>query len=272
MLNKLDITNRRSMTLSLSMIENDSGYQMADIEGLDPVKAILVSTSYANQNGEQYQGSTRGPRDVKITLDLQPDGESTFTTLREGLYTYLMPESEVRLRFYKDSGLFVDLVGVVETHSSPQFKEDPNVVVGVRCFQPDFLDPRVVIRSGSSVDGTVNTAIDYPGNLEASTIIRLYVNRTLEDFSIYNTPEDGILRQMDFSGSLIAGDELIISSIRGAKGITLRRASVSSSYLWGRTPQSAWIEIFEGVNQFRVYASGDPIPYELEYVVRYGGI
>jgi hypothetical protein len=271
-LNKLDITNRRMMTLSLSMLENESGYQIADIEGLDPVKATLVSTSYAQQNGEQYQSSTRGVRDVKIKFELQPDGVETFTTLRENLFVYLMTQQEVRLRFYKESGLFVDLVGVVETHSSPSFKEDPDVTVGIRCFQPDFLDPRVVIREGNSVDGVINTAITYPGNLEASTILRMYINRELEDFSVYNTPEDGILRQLDFSGELIAGDELIISSVRGNKGITLKRASVTSSYLWGRTPQSAWIELFEGINQFRVYASGDPIPYELEYVVRYGAI
>lgn len=272
MLNKLDITNRRGMTLSLEMEENDSGYQIADIDGLTPVKAILVSTSYAGQNGEQYQSSRRGPRDVKIKLDLQPTGLSTFTSLREGLYTYLMPQQQVRLRFYKESGLYVDLTGVVEDHTAPLFVEDPEVTVTLRCFQPDFLDPRIVIRSGNSVDTTVNTAINYPGNLEASTIIRLFVNRALEDFTIYNTPEDGVLRKMDFSGDLIAGDELIISSVHGAKGITLKRSGVSSSYLFGRTPQSAWIELFEGVNQFRIFATGDPIPYELEYVVRYGAI
>lgn len=272
MLHKIDITNRRMMTLSLSMFENASGYQIADIEGLDPVKANLVSTSYAKQNGEQYQSSTRGARDVKITFDLQPDGESTYTSLRESLYTYLMPQQQVRLRFYKESGLFVDLVGIVETHSSPSFKEDPTAIVSVRCHQPDFLDPRIVIHPGTSIDGSTNTAIVYPGNLEATTIIRLFVNRELEDFSIYNTPEDGITRKMDFSGELIAGDELIISSVKYSKGLTLKRAGISSSYLWGQTPQSAWIELFEGTNQFRVYAPGDPIPYELEYVVRFGGI
>lgn len=272
MLSKLEITNRRSMTLSLEMMENESGYQIADIDGLDPVKANLVSTSYAGQDGEQYQSSTRGPRDIKIKFDLQPDGTSTFTSLRKNLYVYLMPQSQVNLRFFQTTGLYVDIVGVVETHSSAQFREDPTVEVNLRCFQPDFLDPRVVILEGNTVVDDTNTAIDYPGNLEASTILRLLVNRALTDFTIYNTPEDGIIRQLDFSGSLIAGDELIISSVKGAKGITLRRAGVNSSYLYGRTPQSAWIELFEGINQFRVYALGDPVPYELEYVVRYGGI
>lgn len=272
MLSKLDITNRRSMTLSLEMEENSSGYQIADILGLDPVKANLVSTSYPNQNGEEYQGSTRGPRDIKLLLDLEPDGVETFFTLRKKLYTYLMPQSQVGLRFSLESGLTLELVGIVENHSSPQFKEDPDVEVDIRCFQPDFLDPEVVILTGGTVDDSDNTAISYPGTLEASTILRLYVNRTLTDFTIYNTPEDGVVRQLDFSGALIAGDELIISSVKGSKGITLKRSGVSSSYLFGRTPQSAWIELFEGINQFRVHALGDPVPYELEYVVRYGGI
>jgi hypothetical protein len=272
MLSKVEITNRRSMMLTLDMMENDSGYQIEDIEGLDPVKANLVSTSYSGQNGEEYQGSTRGPRDIKFKLDLQPNGVSTFSSLRENLYTYLMPQQQVKMRFHKTSGLYVDILGVVETHSAPQFRQDPNVEVNLRCFQPDFLDPRVVILDGNTVSDSTNTAIEYPGNLEASTIIRLYPNRALEDFTIYNTPEDGIVRQLNFSGALISGDELIISSVKQAKAITLKRAGVSSSYLYGRTPQSAWIELFEGINQFRVYASGDPVPYELEYVVRYGGI
>lgn len=272
MLNRLDVTNKRSMTLSLDMFENNNGYQIVDIEGLDPVKAKLVSTSYPGVNGEQYQTSTRGARDIKIILDLQPDGLDTFYSLRKNLYTYFMPQSQVGMRFSLDSGLNLELVGIVEEHSSPQFKEDPGVEITLRCFQPDFLDPNVVIRSGNTVSTSTNTTIEYPGNLEASTIFRLYLNRSLSDFTIYNTPEDGIVRQLDFSAALIAGDELIISSVKGSKSITLKRSGISSSLLVGRSPQSAWIELYEGNNQFRVYTPGDPVPYELEYVVRYGGI
>lgn len=272
MLNRVDVLNRRGMTLSLPMMENTSGYQIADIEGLDPVKANLVSTSYAGQNGEQYQGSTRAARDLKFIIDLQPHGSDNYFSLRKNLYTYFMPQSEVGMRFFLDSGLYVDLKGVVETHSSPQFAKDPVVQIGVRCFQPDFLDPRVVILEGLTVDDSENTPIEYPGNLEASTIFRLFLNRPETDFAIYNTPEDGIVRQLNFSGTLLSGDELIISSVKNQKGIKLIRSGIESSYLRGRTPQSAWIELFEGINQFRVYASGDPIPYELEYVVRYGAI
>jgi hypothetical protein len=122
------------------------------------------------------------------------------------------------------------------------------------------------------VDDSTNTEIDYPGTIETGTVLTLNVNRVLAAFTIYNMDEAGNLSQLDFDGSLLNGDQLIISSLRGSKGITLIRASVSSSYLYGRSAQSSWIEFLEGLNEFRVYAPGDPVPYELEYIVRYGGL
>ena len=273
MLKQLDVTNRRSMTLSLEMLENDTGYQIADIDGLDPVKATLVSTSFATMDGSQFQSARRGARNIKLILDLQPDFDvNTYTTLRKNLYTYFMPKSQVNLRFYQTSGLYLDIVGIVEEHSAPLFSEDPTVTISLMCFQPDFVDPRMVTYEGNTVASGTTHAIDYPGTVESGTVLTLHVDRSLSAFTIYNTGEDGILQQLDFAASLLDGDELVISSIRGSKGITLTRAAVSSSYLYGRTAQSAWIELIEGINQFRVYALGDPIPYTLEYLVRYGGL
>lgn len=260
------------MTLVLEMLENDSGYQ-AQFEGLEPVKANLVSSSFVGIDGQQFQSASREARNIIIKLDLHPDFVTdTFTTLRNKLYTYLMPKSEINMRFHLVSGLYVDISGIVEEHSSPMFEQDPEVEVSVMCFKPDFIDPQMITLSGGTVsDGTI-TPVNYPGNIEVGIVLTLNVNRTLPAFSMYNTGEDGVLTQMDFSGSLIAGDQLIVSSVRRAKGITLIRAGISSSYLFGRTAQSGWIEFSEGINQFRIYAVGDPVPYEVEYFVRYGGL
>lgn len=273
MLKQFDVTTRRGTSLSFEMQENDSGYQVADIDGLDPVKATLVSTSFAGWDGVQFQSAKRDPRNIKIKLDLHPDFVTdTFTTLRKRLNSYFMPKSEVTLRFYETTGLYVDIKATVESLSAPLFAEDPDVEISLMAFQPDFVDPKMVTLAGNTVSTTTNTPINYPGTIETGTVLTLNVNRTLAAFSIYNTGEDGVLHQLDFSGSLLAGDQLVISSLKGAKGITLTRSGVSSSLLYGRSAQSSWIELMEGINQFRVYAPGDPIPYELEYMVRYGGL
>lgn len=273
MLNKVEITNSRGNVLSLPMQENDDGYQVASIEGLEPVKATLVSTSYAGADGENFQSAKLPARNIKFEIDLDPDyNPKTYTDLRRDLYTFFMPKSQITLRFYLTSGLYLDIVGVVEEFSSPLFEEDPTVNISVMCYQPDFIDARRVTVEGYTVDDMTNTEVDYPGTVQTGTVVTLHVNRAVSDFTIYSTDEGGNLNQLDFSGSLLSGDELVISSLRGNKGITLTRATVSSSFLYGRSPQSSWIEFMEGLNQFRVYAVGDPIPYDLEYVVRYGGL
>lgn len=273
MLTKVEVTNRRGNVLTLSIDEDDNPYQINDIDGLDPVQATLTSSSYAGNDGEVFQGAKRAARNVKIKLDLDPDFvNDTFTTLRQGLYLYFMPKSEISLRFYTSTGLYVDIKGVVEDFSSPLFEQDPTVDISIMCYQPDFIDPRIVQLEGVSVDDDTNTVIDYPGTVETGVVVTLNLNRPLSEFTIYNTDEGGNLLQLNFAGTLLEDDVLVVSSLRGAKGITLTRTGISSSYLYGRSAQSNWIQLDEGLNNFRIYAPGDPIPYVLEYAVRYGGL
>jgi Phage tail protein len=273
MLTKVDITNRRGNVLTLAINEDDNPYQVNEIEGLDPVEATLTSSSYAGNDGEVFQAAKLDARNIKIKLDLDPEFISnTFTTLRQGLYPFFTPKSQIKLRFYSDTGLYVDINGVVEKMSSPLFQQDPAVDISIMCYQPDFTDPRIIQVDGVSVDDNTATILDYPGTVETGTVVTLNLNRPLTDFTIYNMDEGGNILQLDFSGNLLEDDTLVVSSLKGAKGITLTRAAVSSSYLYGRSSQSNWIQLDEGLNNFWVYAEGDPIPYVLEYVVRYGGL
>lgn len=273
MLTKVEVTNRRGNILTLAIEEGDNPYQVSSIEGLEPVQATLTSSSYAGNDGEVFQWAKRGARNIKIKLDLDPDFvEDTYTTLRQNLYPYFIPKSQIKLRFYSDTGLYLDILGVVEDFSSPLFEQEPAVDISIMCYQPDFTDPRIIQVEGVTVDDTETIVLDYPGSVETGTVVTLNVNRTLTEFTIYNTDEGGNMLQLDFSGELEDGDTLVVSSLRGAKGITLTRTGISSSYLYGRSSQSKWIELDEGLNNFRIYAPGDPVPYVLEYVVRYGGL
>jgi hypothetical protein len=273
MLTKVEVTNRRGNVLALALEEDDNPYQINEIEGLAPVKATLVSSSYAGTDGDVLQSVRRGSRNITIKLDLDPDFiNNDYTSLRQGLYPFFGTKSQIKLRFYSSTGLSVDIVGTVEDMSSALFEQDPKVDISIMCFDPDFIDPRMVTVESLTVEDSETIEIEYPGNIEAGTVITLNANRAMTEFTIYSIDEGGNTLQLDFTGDLEDGDELVISSLKGAKGITLTRAGISSSYLYGRSPQSNWIELTEGVNQFRIYSPGDPVPYVLEYVVRYGGL
>lgn len=270
---KLEITNARGNVLSLQMEEDDGPYQVADIEGLDPGKATLVSTTYPGRAGGTFQSAARPARNIKIKLDFDPDFDAwTYEDARAELYKWFMPGAKIKQRYYLSTGLYLDIDAVVESNDSPIFDKDPDATISLMCYDPDFIDGRMITVSGSSVDDTTNTEIEYPGTVEAGTVLTIHFNRAVSDFTVYNIDEAGGIQQLNFSGTLLNGDTLVISSLDGNKGVTLTRAGVSSSYLYGRTAQSSWINLFEGLNQFRVYAEGDPIPYDLEYRVRYGGL
>ncbi len=273
MLQQVDITNSRGSVLSLQMEQDDGPYQIGTIDGLDPGKATLVATSSAGQDGETYQSGKRPARNIKLNLDFDPDFSSkSYGELRNDLYAWFMPKARITLRFFLSTGLYVDIDGVVESMDSPLFVDDPDASISIMCFQPDFVDGRLASVPGFTVSSSTSTSIDYPGTVEAGTVLTLNLNRAASGFSIYNVDEGAKLQQLDFSGALLNGDKVIVSSLQGNKGITRVRAGVSTSVLYGRSAQSSWINLVEGINHFRVYATGDPIPYTLEYAVRYGGL
>ncbi len=272
MLKQVRVTNRRSMSLTFEVFENDSGYQI-QVDGLGPVKATLSSSSFAGLDGSQYQSARREARNLKIKFDLEPDFVTdTYTSLRKQLYAYFLPKAQITLRFIDTSGLQLDIVGVVEDHTPAMWEADPTVEISVMCFQPDLVDPRIFSLSANTTSGLTTQAINYEGDIDVGTVLTLNANRTISSFSMYNNGEDGIAQQFDFNAGLIAGDVLVVSSLRGNKGITLTRAGISSSYLYGHPSTSGWIYLTQGINQFRVYTTGAAVPYVLEYRTRYGGL
>src|ERR1044072_168996 len=158
MLEKIEVTNSRGNVFTLVMEEDDGGYQVDSIEGLDPVKATLVSTSYAGADGENFQSAKLPARNIKIKLDLDPDfNPKTYTDLRKDLYPFFMSKSQITMRFYLSGGLYLDIAGVVEEISSPLFQEDPQVDISIMCYQPDFIDGRIITVAGHTVADSTNT-------------------------------------------------------------------------------------------------------------------
>lgn len=278
MLTKLDVSTSQGDLLSFQLDDDTSGYLVQNIDGLDPVKATLVSSSFAGVDGEQYQSARRETRNIKLTVGLDPDPlTDTVRGLRKQLYGYLMPKSEVLLTFYDDDGPTVNIVGRVESLESALFTQEPVVDISIVCYDPDFVDPVTVHLPVSgqvlrTTSGTLDTVIFYDGSADTGTVITLNVNRTMSEFTIYYQPPNDDLRQFDFSAPLVAGDVLTISSVTGDKGVTLTRAGTQSSLLYGMSPQSRWIELMPGENRLRIYATGAGVPYTIDYVTKYGGL
>lgn len=273
MLVRVEARTRQGALLDMPLEDSSNGLVVQEIEGLDPVKATLVSSSFAQSDGEQYHSSRREARDLKLTLGLEPDYvSSTVQDLRRRLYSFFMPKLEVMLRFHMDDGSYVDIWGRVESFGSPLFTREPAVDISLRCFNPDFFDPNPVTRSEMSTDVDVDILVEYEGTVETGVLFDFAIDRDLTAFTIYHRPPDGTLRTLDFASALYDGDRLRISTSPGAKSAILTRGGSDTSVLYGISPQSNWIELQPGDNHIRVYAIGLGVPYTLEYTNKYGGL
>lgn len=273
MLSKVEVRGAQGNLLVLPLEDIVEGLMVEEIEGLDPVKATIVSSSFATQDGAQYQSSKRESRNIKIHLGLEPDPEfDTVRTLRKRVYDFFMPKAPVNLRFFMEDGLTVDIAGRVESCDTPMFVQEPTVDISIINFDPDFLNLTPSLLNGNTTSTTTETLVDYDGTVETGIVFTLNVNRSVNDFSLYHRTPSNELRTLDFSAPLVAGDVLTISTVSGNKGATLTRAGVNSSILRGVSPQSNWTELAAGDNYLRVYATGAAIPYSIQYVMRYGGL
>lgn len=274
MITRVEVTTRQGNVLSLPLEEVSNGLLVEEIEGLDPVKATIVSSSFAGLNGEQYHSSKRERRDIKISLGLEPDETvlDTVGAVRRRAYGYFMPQTEVSLRFFSDDVPPVDITGMVESCETPHWAQEPTLVASINCFDPDFIDPTIVTVERATTSTLTEFEIDYDGTVESGLKFVLAVDRTMSEFTIYHNPPNQSLVSMDFAAPLLAGDELTISTVPGDKFATLKRLGVESPIMFGVSPQAKWLELTHGTNLFRVYATGAAVPFEIQYFNRYGGL
>lgn len=272
-IDKLEVRTTLGTLLTLPLQDNSSGFIIRDIDGLDPVNATLVSSTFANMDGAQFQASRRDIRNITLKLKLYPDYvHTTIRELRTRLYSFFNTESEVNLRFYMTDGLEVEIVGRVESFEAPLFVQEPVADISIVCFDPDFRELEEIEVDGFTVSTTTEFTIDYQGSVPTGIRFVLELDRDLTEFTIYHRPPDNLLRTFDFAANLDDNDVLTINSVVGSKYITLLRSSTLTSLLYGRSPQSKWIELMPGENKFRIYAIGAGIPFTIAYKPKYGGL
>lgn len=273
MLTKVEIVNVRGDVLSLPLSDFSGGYLVEDIQGLDPVKATLTSSSMAQVDGAQPQSSRRETRNITMKLGIKPDYVSTTVDgLRTALYSYLMPKSFSTLNFYKDDSFFASTLAQIESLENNMFSQDPEMDASLICFDPDFYAPAPVIVNGSTVSTSDTVTIDYPGTSDAGVIFTLTANRDISGFSLFNTRPDNISQALVFEGSILTGDVVTVTTIPRQKSVILTRANAPSSVLYGIQPAVSWTSLASGHNLFRAFANGAPIPYTLQYTPKYGAL
>lgn len=273
MLEKVEVRTDQGVLLTLLLEDISDGLVVEDIDGLDPVKATLVTSSFANLDGVQYHTARREPRNMVFKLKLEPDYVSmSVRELRSRLYNFFMPKSNVNMRFFMEGYPPLDISGRVEDFDSPLFVREPKATITLLCANSDFVNLTPVTVNGSTTNGSSQLTIAYPGTIETGIKFKLLPDRVVNDFTIFHQPGDGSIRMLEFVHPMVAGDVLDISTVSRAKGAWLTQGTTYSSVLYGVSAFSDWINLYPGDNLIRVFTEGAAIPYSIEYTTKYGGL
>jgi len=272
-LSKVEVRTDQGVMLPLLLDDISEGILVQKITGLGPVRANIVSSSFARLDGEQYQSSRREKRNIVLQLGLEPDyTNQTVREIRNRLYQFFLPKKRVNLRFYTDNFPTVDISGYVESFDADLFTRDPSAGISVLCFDPDFYEPTQVTVSGSTVSSGVTGNIDYEGTVDTGVVFQLKVNRSITGFTIFNTPAGQPVQSLQVTGNFLSGDTIDISTVPGDKFAQMTRGGTRSSILYAVSPYATWTSLQPGNNAFRVYAEGAAIPYTVRYTKKHGGL
>lgn len=272
MITEVNAKTAGGQLLNLPFESTLTGYFISEIEGLGPVKADFASSRYASMDGEYYQSSRRGARDIRIRLEFDPmkDGEP-IEDLRTSLYRFFMTKSPVELEFSTSSGVSATINGYVEECMPAIFTRDPAMDISIRCFTPDFFSESETTITGQTVNTTESIVVPYSGTVETGIVFEIAPAQTMSDFVIVHTLPFGGESSMEFNSGLSAGERLLIDTNPGKRRAVKYAATSEASVMYGVSPTSKWVMLSPGENRIRVVSSVSS-PYTIRFHERYGGL
>lgn len=264
MLTKIDVNGDNSFTIPIVGATPKDSLLIRQITGLGPPDINLFIGDYARDGGI-YQGRRVGTRNPVILAELNPNpalGETVFS-LRQRLYkTFIDPQSEadyLKLDLHLDDGRVLYLVGYTEKFETEIFSSESLVQVSIICPDPYLRSESPVVRTNASgwtilnfpYEGTAETGFKAEIKITAATS-----TLTLDLNSITDHPQEPARGRMVIDHDFVAGDKLVINTVRGQRKIELDPVTGPVQSLLGAlSVSSGWLELHSATNVMKVYGA-----------------
>lgn len=304
MIKNITVTNYlgESMLLELMFPEN-SGFVIREITGLGPSKATINATELSTSDGSVFNSARIETRNIVFNLKIL--ASPTIELARQKLYKYFPIKKRIKLQFETDTRI-CDIFGYVETNEVVIFSNQVSTQISVICPDPYFYSAGSDAKTITLFSG-VEAAFEFPFSNESLTLpllvfgeIRLYQERNIyyngdsetgltiyihalgeaTNLTIYNIATSEFMkidtvRLTTLTGfPIIAGDDIIISTIKGGKYISLLRGGSYINILNCLDLNSTWFQLTKGDNQFGFVAEtgGTTLQFRVENYKVFEGI
>jgi len=307
MIQSIVVTNHLGESLTLSMGSPSlSGFSVRGITGLVPPKASINMTEVLTLDGGYYNSSRVSYRNIVLTLGFHAgvidNVYYSIEDIRLKSYRYFPIKKEVELLITTENRSVI-AVGRVESNEPTIFSKDQTTHISIICPDAYFYDSvtefsaftyitplfKFPFSNESTSQKLLNLgaitlqtekSIVYEGDSEVGVLIRIHAIGSVSDLTIYNaTSNETMFINTTILATLtgnviIAGDDILISTVKGSKYIYLVRNGVAINILPCLANTSTWFQLVSGDNLFNYSAvSGtNNISFSIEYDQLYEGI
>ena len=281
MIKKVTITNHlgESITLELRFPEK-SGFLVRDINGLGPSKANINVVEVATHDGAIYNSARVNKRN--ILFDLVFIEKPTIEDTRQRSYKYFPIKRRVSLVIETDNRICVTY-GYVESNEPNIFSPQESAVISIVCpdsylfanensvtffsvltslFEFPFSNESLVNKLLEFGDISLNSTKSVINSGDAAVGFIMYIhavgsatNVVISDITTQESMTIDSTRLVTLTGSdIVAGDDIIISTIKGSKYIYLLRGGVFTNILNCLGIDPVWLQLERGDNVFAITA------------------
>ena len=272
MITQVDFMSENSFFVPVHGAKPKDSLHIRKIAGLDPPDPTLFIGEYSRDGGT-YQGRRVAPRNVVITMDMNPNpalGE-TVSGLRAMLHKAFMEplvySDHMQVIFHDEYGRERYLVGYVEKYEDDLFDSDTMVQISLICPDPFIRDLQPSLFQNLS-GGWVVVPFDYLGT--ARTGFEVTIN-IVDATSVLTLDNNGYT--MVIERNFVPGDQIKLVTTRGSRQITLNG---TESIVAALTPESPWLELHSQSNSMKIYGATtlDLVANisELRYIQAYWGM
>lgn len=254
------LTAERQDGERLTLTQYQSAYKVK-YTGFGPVNADIITSQQGMVNGEKYNGSRVGKRNIVLTVYIGGNIEAN----RIRLYRFFTPESYVKL-YYANGTREVYAEGYVESNLPNQFEAISYNQISIICPRPylsaieaivqdisntvDMFEfPFAIEEEGvefSTLDGGSYANMHNSGDVSTGAIFRVFAQSEVVGPNIYNAVTNEYFK---LSGTLEAGDLLTINTNAGNKRLTITKSTGAVvNALHRRAPGSTWLQLAVGDN------------------------
>lgn len=253
------LTAERPDGQRLTLTEYRSAFSVT-YTGMGPVAAQVNTSSLGMVNGEKFNSSRVGSRNVVLTVTISGNVEKN----RIRLYQFFSPEMHVKL-YYKNGTRDVYTEGMVEAFECNQFTAMQRAQISIICPQPYLIGAEEIVQDISRVlalfefpfsiseagqefsrlSAEEYAIMENSGDVATGFIIEVFARAAVTGPVIYNALTNEAMR---ISGTLEEGHTLTINTSPGSKKITITSPTGQVENVLYLKQPGPWLKLQPGQN------------------------